>query len=307
MSCFLISYEQKYPKASGFRQFPAVSEPINPMPISENCNIFVIVTNDKFINPYTINLHMTVHYRGMELPSSILLPEPMIKNLGTTKAAYELAPKSTPLALMAGLYLVGRDLASYNGQGLPPELATLPEPVRKAGERVWSYCQQRNGTGAWHRDAVEFLPMNQMPRGQRQPQGNDYVLARYFKNIDGFEDKGGVWMPKIGGNTEVIFPVVLPRGDGWFGVPTYDGMFNPRTGTPIETVQNRDEAIRRFVEAGFTEEQAEREVSRFWRAGVGSNPRAVFSWADGADGPFVVAADSGPRFGGNALGSFPGV
>ncbi len=236
-------------------------------------------------------------YGGFDVPALDLSPS-LIDGLGTSEQAYKLAPKSVPLSWKVGLYMVGRDL----GLG-SQEADALPGPVKEAGRMVYSDAQKRKAEGVWHKDGVLFVPRDQAPKGMLQPN-DSYALARYFKNTDGFEQKGDVWTIKPSPQTEETL-VWLPKGGGSFVVPTMDGLYNPITGTPFETIGNKEEAIKRLVKAGLTEQlpnKDNKEISRFYRADSGA--RAVVSWSNGDYGPLCVDVSYEPWFRSSDIGSF---
>jgi hypothetical protein len=227
-------------------------------------------------NTRTLNLP-SFKYGGFDIPalelSTALIHEPKRFEL-----ACELAAKSAPLAVRVGLYQVGRDLSLGR-----KDAKSLPRTVKDAGKLVYYHSQTRNLGGTFHNDAVLLVPRSETPKGMRQmpPQ---WDLARYFQNIRGFKERDNDFvrldssygarlaMRGIGVEQYDIDPlpqtteqyVWLPRGGGWFCVPTSDGTYHP-VGTPLETVENRDEAVKRWMEAGFTKKQAIREISRFHR------------------------------------------
>ena len=234
-------------------------------------------------------------YRGFDVPA-LGMSTALIDDLGTAEPAYKLAPKSTPLSWRVTLYTVGKDL-SLGIEGAE----SLPTPVKEAGRLVYSDAQARQGRGCWHRDGVYILPRSDAPKGMRQPEDDNFVLARYFKDIEGFEDKHG-WKINPSPNTREEL-VWLPFGDGGFVVPTMDGAYNPVTGTPCETVKDRMEAVKRWVSAGLTEEQARKELSRFYRRSEGTT--AVYSWSGDYNGALSVSLVSAPDDGYISLGSSP--
>jgi len=234
-------------------------------------------------------------YGGFDVPG-LELSASLTNDLGTSEQAYKLAPKSAPLSWKVGLYMVGRDLEIGS-----EEAEALPGPVKEAGRMVYSDCQKRKIEGAWHKDGVLFVPRSQAPKGMLQPNDDNYALARYFKDIEGFEEKSDAWKVKPSAQTEESL-VWVPKGGGSYVVPTMDGSYNPVTGTPFETVENRKEAVKRWEKAGLSPEQAEKEISRFYRADLGT--RAVGSWSDDNYGPLCVYLYDGPWSGGSSVGSF---
>ena len=235
-------------------------------------------------------------YRGFDIPA-LEMPASLIENLGTNKQAYELVPNSTPLAWRVALYSVGRDVALGE-----KEAEYLPESVRQAGSLVYNDAQERKGRGGWHKDGVLYLPRTETPKGMTQPKDENYVLARYFRDIAGFERKGDVWTIKPSPETreELIW---IPEGDGAFAVPIRDGVYHPVTGTAFETLKSRDAAVKRWIEAGLTKDQAEKELSRNYRRSSGV--AAVWSYSGDGDGPLYVDLDNGPWDRYSLLGSFP--
>lgn len=234
-------------------------------------------------------------YREFDVPAIGMLA-PLIGDLGTGEPAYKLAPKSTPLSWRVALYTVGKDLSL----GIE-DAESLPTPVKEAGRLVYSDAQARQGRGCWHKDGVYILPRSDTPKGMRQPEDDNFVLARYFKDIESFEDKDG-WKINPSPNTREEL-VWLPFGDGSLVVPTMDGAYNPVTGTPFETIIDRKEAVKRWVSAGLTEEQTEKELSRFYKRSEGT--AAVSSWSSDAGGPMCVFLGDMPDSGYDDLGSFP--
>ncbi len=234
-------------------------------------------------------------YRGSDVPA-IRLSDSLIDDLGTSELAYKLAPKSAPLSWRVVLYRVGRDLSL----GID-DVDSLPTPVKEAGRRVYARCQKKKAEGTWHKDGAYILPRSDTPKGMLQPKDESFVLARYFKDIEGFENKDG-WKIKPSTNTEESL-VWLPHGGGFFVVPTMDGAYNPITGTPFETVKDRNEALKRWVSAGLTEEQADKEISRFYRRE--SDTAAVCSWSSDDNGPLCVYLNDEPALRDISLGSFP--
>ena len=234
-------------------------------------------------------------YRGFDVPA-IGMPACLVDDLGTGEPAYKLAPKSSPLSWRVALYTVGRDLSLGVGYA-----ESLPTPVREAGRLVYSDAQERKDSGVWHKDGAYILPRSDASKGMLQPKDDGFVLARYFRDVEGFEDKDG-WeiIPSPNTREELVW---LPFGDGSFVVPTMDGAYNPITGTPIETIRDRKEAVKRWIKADLTEEQAEKEISSFYRRSEGT--AAVGSWSDGLSGPLCVGLDGGPGFRYASVGSFP--
>jgi hypothetical protein len=253
-------------------------------------------------------------YRGFDIPGSELSPS-LIDNLGTSDWAYAIAPKSVPLAWKVGLYMVGRDLdllPRYCHLRFSKETKELPEPVKEAGRVVYSHCHQREEGGVWHKDGVLIVPRSEAPKGILQPKDDNYTLARYFKDIDSFEEKNGVWTIKPSAQTEETL-VWLPRGFESAGIPTFDtdsyivptmdGAYNPITGTPFETIVDRTRAIKRWVKAGLSEQQAEKELSVFYKSdhNIDLHPleeytsiRAVYSWSSSDGGPLCIGIDYTP-------------
>lgn len=229
-------------------------------------------------------------YRGFDIPALRISTE-LIADLGTSEPAYKLAPKSAPLAWKVGLYMLGRDLALGE-----EDAKALPEPIKQAGRMVYEDCQARTkpdkGSGAWHKDAVLFEPEATI-KGSIKP-GNDYIAARYFIDIEGFDEKTNKIKPSPRTREERIW---VPKGDGWFIVPTKYGLFNPITGTPEETIADRGEALKRLADAGL----AENELSRHHRGSSGTY--AVNSWSSGCDGPVCVGLYYEPGGRNSALGS----
>ena len=232
-------------------------------------------------------------YRGFELPALDMSTE-LINDLGTNEPAYKLALKSAPLACRVALYTVGRDLELGEA-----DAEALPEPVRQAGSMVYKDCQARKGRGAWHKDGIFIEGTDATIRGSVRP-GKDYLAARFFKGIDGFEEKDGVWQIKPSPQTREE-RVWVPNGGGRFIVPTMDGAYNPITGLPFETIDSRNKAVKRWVDAGLTPEEAENEISRFYR-NLGT--RAVDSWSCDDDGPLAVVVSDVPGGRYSYMGSF---
>ena len=112
----------------------------------------------------------------------------LFDNLGTSKPAYGIAPRSSPLSFRVALYLIGRDLKL----GIEDTLK-LPESVRTSGTLVCEDAHKRTGRGAYHKDAVQYIERNNAPNNMRQPKNKNYVLARYFYDIAGFEEYDGKW------------------------------------------------------------------------------------------------------------------
>jgi hypothetical protein len=233
-------------------------------------------------------------YAGFDVPA-LEVPVSLIDDLGTDRPAYELASQSTPLAWKVALYTVGRDLA------LGVDAArVLPQAARELGRRVYASAHKREAQGTWHKDGVILLPRNARPKGVMLPDG--FVPAKYFKDILGFEEKGNEWEIQPSQKTEEIL-TYMPRGAGRYVVPTMDGTYNPTTGTPFDTVLNKDVAIRRWLAAGLSEEQAEKELSLFLREEIGTY--AVRSWSGSEGGPLGISLGETPDKGDEDTGSFP--
>ena len=219
-------------------------------------------------------------YRGFDIPA-LDVPEDLIANLGTSEPAHLLAPKSPPLAWRVGLYVVGRDLSLDE-----EDAEMLPEPVRQAGRVVYDDCQARTepgkGSGTWHRDAVLFEPGTSI-KGNTRP-GKDYVAARILTDLEGFEEISGEWVIKASPDTKES-RMWVPLGSGHFIVPTGDGAYDRETGIPNEVISNKSKAIKRWTEAGLTDEQAGRELTRFYS---GDGLRAVRSWSYDDNGPLCI-------------------
>jgi len=232
-------------------------------------------------------------YRGIEVQPMTLSGD-MIADLGTGTPAYKLAPDSTPLAYRVALYSVGRDLAWGE-----PDAEKLPGEVKEAGKMVYEHNQKRPGKGGWHKDGVLFLRRNEAPKGMAKPS-DEYALARYFRDIKGFDEKSY----KIKSSPETTETLLwLPFGGGRYYVPTANGIFHPVTGTPFETIENEQKAIKRWMETGLTEEQARKELSRFYRGSEGT--RAVVSWSNDDGGSLCVDLNLVPGNGYGSIGSFP--
>ena len=234
-------------------------------------------------------------YRNFNLPNLSLGAE-LIENLGTSEEAYKLAPKSAPLAWRVALYTVGRDLEIGE-----PLADGLPESVKEAGRLVYKDAHDRkarNASGCWQKDGFLYLKRSDAPKGARAPEG--FVPGKYLKNIEGFDEKHG-YAIKPSPETEE-FLIWLPEGEGSFIVPTMDGAYHPHTGTPFETIKDRDKAIKRWVDNGLTEEQAIKELSRFYRMTEGT--AAVLSWSNGSYGPLCVCLDLEPWYRISYIGSF---
>lgn len=234
-------------------------------------------------------------YRGFDIPA-VDMSTDLINDLGTSEPAYKLAPKSAPLAWRVGLYMVGRDLELGEAYA-----EALPEPIRQAGSMVYKDCQARKGRGVWHKDGVLIEGTDATIKGNTRP-GKDYLAARFFKDIDGFEEKDGIWQIKPSPQTREE-RVWVPKGGGSFIVPTMDGAYNPITGLPFETIESRDNAVNRWIDAGLSPEEADNEVSRFYRD---SGTHAVLSWSFDYYGPLCVSVFSEPggrdsSFGSSAL------
>jgi hypothetical protein len=233
-------------------------------------------------------------YRGFRVPPLNLGAE-LIDNLGTGEPAYKLAPGSVPLADLVALYMVGMDLA------IGEQLANgLPDSVKEAGRLIHEGYQARQGRGCWHKDGAILLPESEWPRGEVHPPGKHYAV--YLTDIEGFEKKEGAWRPKPSSNTaeERIW---LPPGGAFIVPSAYGGLaYDPKTGVPKETEKNRDKAISMWRDAGLTEEQADKELSGFYRRN--SDVAAVYSWSFGCLGAVCVGLGSAPAYRSSSLGSF---
>jgi len=236
-------------------------------------------------------------YRGFDIPA-VDMSTDLINDLGISEPAYKLAPKSAPLAWRVGLYTVGRDLELGEA-----DAEALPEPIRQAGSMIYKDCQARTepgkGSGVWHKDGILIEGTDSTIRGSVRP-GKDYLAARFFKNTEGFEERDGTWQIKTSPQTREE-RVWVPNGGGNFIVPTMDGAYNPITGLPFETIENRSKAVKRWIDAGLTPEEADKEISRFYR---NQGTRAVYSWSYVDDGPLAVDVNDGPGGRGSIAGSF---
>ncbi len=235
-------------------------------------------------------------YGTLALPP-ITLDRALYSGLGTRDEAHTFVGKTGPLLAKTVLYIVGRDNANRLNE---QSIINLPQSFREAGDLVYAECQERKGRGHWH-DVVEFLPRDQSPKGHSQPQGN-CALTRWFTGAKELKRVNSVWRPVDA--EDIIFPVWVPVGDEWFAVPTKDGLVDPRTGSYLELVKDREEAVKRYVRSGFTQKQAEKELSRQWGAGE-KGIRVVYSYSDGDGGPLYVSFGDGPESGSEYLGSFP--
>jgi hypothetical protein len=229
-------------------------------------------------------------YRGFTVPA-LTLGEDLIASIDSKEPAYKLASLSAPLATRIALYTVGLD-----GEIGEPSVRNLPEAVREGGTRIYEDARQRKKKNTndpadvpvtcWHKDGVYLLPRSETPKCMLQPEDPRYVLAKYFKDVDGFEERGGIWQIRPTSDTTELF-VWLPRGDDCFVVPTKDGVYHPVTGTPFETVLSKNEALKRWMSAGLTKEQAEEGLTRFYRARP-SEIAVVDSFSDGYSGEFAI-------------------
>lgn len=239
-------------------------------------------------------------YNGIDVPS-LDITNPFVANLRDvtspvpgpgTIPAYELAADSIPLVWYVALYSVGRDM---NIKLEDPE--QLPDTVKKAGKMVYNHAQERQCMGLYHRDAVLREPNVKRIRGEKKPK--DGVAARYFADIAGFEYTGDDWKIIPAPETKEV-SLWLPPGAGMpdevgdFVAPTPEGIYHNLTGTPLRTVRGRERAIREWTKAGLTEEQAEKEVSRFFRGCEHSTVNAVLSWSDQIYGPLSISLNMQP-------------
>ncbi len=244
-------------------------------------------------------------YRGINVPGleidvpGLKIPdyfsEPGVITVGAIKHGkllYKLASNSVPLAWKAGLYLVGRDLALGIG-----DACWLHEFVKKAGEIVYSHAQKPDARSVVHKDAVLFEPGATI-KGTIRPRG--CIAAKYFKDIEGFDTQFEEIIPSPQKEIERVW---VPKGNGRFIVPTGYGAYHPVTGTPLETIEDREEAIKRWVNAGLTEEQARDELSRSY---INGSPGTwlVTSSSDGYNGPFCIRLDGRPTNSSFEYGSF---
>lgn len=234
-------------------------------------------------------------YRGIDVPGleidvpGLKIPDyfsdPGVITVGAIRHSellYELASNSVPLAWKAGLYLVGRDLALGIGDAF-----WLPELVKKAGEIVYSHAQKPDARSVVHKDAVLFEPGATI-KGNTRPKG--CIAAKYFKDIEGFDTE----IEEIKSSPQTKMEHVwVPKGKGRFIVPTRYGAYHPVTGTPLETIEDREKAIKRWVDAGLTGEQASDELSRSY---INGNPGTwlVTSSSNRYDGPFCIRLDGRP-------------
>ena len=231
-------------------------------------------------------------YAGINVPGSEI-PASLYSDLGSGEPAHVLAPRSSPLSLKVGLYMVGRDLELGIG-----DAESLPSDVKEAGRAVYAECQAKRGRGHWHKDAVMIRPGDTIP-GQSKP-GDDYVVGIFFQNIKGFSKPNGRWDIDATPDTKEE-KLWLPVGGGRYIVPARYGAYNS-FGVPDETVEKEKEAIERWKSAGLTEDQARRELSRFYRGEEGLF--AVYSWSYDLIGPLGVDLSGGPDYWGPLIGSF---
>jgi hypothetical protein len=243
-----------------------------------------------------------VKYRVFDIPDLELYTS-LFDGLGEKHAVYELVPRSSPLSIKTGLYVIGRDLEYRIG-----DAESLPEDVKEAGRLVWRMCHEGEQIAKCHvhNDAVLFEYKSDIP--ELEKPADDYFAARLFHNIAGVEKVNGVWRPVMQHNSKEMRFWCPPNGNRISVPSTYN-----RFGFADETVDRlgKEDVIRDLMNLGLTEEQAKNEVSKDARGGDPFKDNQIviiFSYYDDCSyfGPLAINMGVHPEFVENKIfGAFP--
>ena len=240
---------------------------------------------------------------------------------GKGKLVRELVEESTPLAWFTGLYMVGRD-SSLELLERAEAVKNLPDEVKHAGFPVYMEIQKSTYEGSkgpprlapslckpksfLSRDAVLFEPEVRKIPGVETPSEEGHIAAIVFHNIQGFTEDGSDIVPWDDGNQKTIEERLwLPPGGDLPDNYIVPSMREPheaynRHGLPNRTVTDKAEAIRAWMDRGFTETeftetQGRSGLSVFTRGNSGLV--AVKSWHGGGHGPLCVSLVTKPMEG----------
>lgn len=201
----------------------------------------------------------------------------------------------------------GKSAEDMLREGLFPRMHTLLS-LRKAYHDVSIGIRQsvhnKFGYGERVADLVDTTGAEERP--------NDFLRLTYVQQPEGVLSEGENSTIKKGvinqgrktvkGGKRIIYDC---PPNGW-QVPTSDGLWHPKTGAAIATVQDRSEAVRQLKTyikahqeqfAGFepqnSQELAEKEVSYQWRSEANSGVRSVRRdfWHHNYS-PFYVSLDA---------------
>ncbi len=246
----------------------------------------------------TVIVEDVFNYRGLGR-GGFGLEESLYANFGERFA--EIAGKAGTLSKKTGLYILGRDL-----QRGVEDAESQPEGAKMAAKAVYADAQQRrqgkNYAGTCHSNAIEILGSSATIKGNAKPPG-EYVAAIFYENTGGFEKNrsGGYEVIEIPGKT-TKHNIWLPEGGGSFIIYRIQADAYNWLGLPDETTPDIGVAIKSFMKAGFTEQEAKNEISRLYWGGKGL--RAVLSNSNVLSGPLCVNFDSEPWFRIPNIGSF---
>lgn len=237
-------------------------------------------------------------YRGISVPYSLRIKRSIISNLGTSRPAHQLAPKSLTRAEYAVLYIVGRDLLLGIG-----EAHRLPAEVQEAGTLIYQFAQAKDETSqriwraGWNKDAIMIEPSVRSIPGQGSRPTRNYIAARYFRNIQSFTKD----LTNIIPNSQTTETRLWLPEYGW-GIEEID-----QNGLWTETIPDnqKQKAIAKLAEHLETsEEQAENELSYQFR----QNAQGIYAVGSGSyqvSGPLDVYLSDNPRGRIQDFGSFP--
>jgi hypothetical protein len=192
-------------------------------------------------------------YRGRNVPR--LLMESAIVSDKKPKAPFDPLLHSRPLSDILAFYEIERDLECESPW--KNDANKLPERVKFVAKKFMDRVRNK---WIFAKDAYMILPNSQAPPGMETLPGQDYVLAKYFKSVKGFEENHS----PTGSEKEVF--VWLPYGPGGCGgyvIPTRDGVYNPITGTPFATEFDVWKAQEIWESWGFSKPRW--VISKFYR------------------------------------------
>ncbi|MBN1896800.1 MAG: hypothetical protein JW789_03700 [Candidatus Aenigmarchaeota archaeon] len=152
------------------------------------------------------------------------------------------------------------------------------------------------GGGNFTNDACNYDGGIKLKKSKKTDRSVEWII-----HPESFEKKNGIWVAKIGPDSEVKHIIIPSSG---YVQLTCDGAFRPDTGTPFSTVKLRPDAVKSWIDAGYSPEFAEKAVTHFYCRHEGKGTTSVGRWNKGDHyGQFNLYAVYDPDYGGTDFGS----
>lgn len=195
-----------------------------------------------------------------------------IEYLNTGKRAYELSVGSMAHADQAALYQLG--LVVKMGVDVK-----VPQEAKDAALRHYNTVNSdsHKGHGNWNSDAIDYEMKAAVLPGTLLGEG--YEVVAWIKRPR-WVLRGGIHVPEAGSDSDVIYVAMPPNG---YGIPTNDGLRDPRTGWHFATTPDRSKAVdllgksfaQHMDDQAAVRKLAENEVSYSYRRPTGSGKGVV--------------------------------